>query len=375
MDKDNLFNKHFSSLTDPRMDRKKRHYLLDIIALSICAVIAGADGWESIETFGKAKLAWLKVFLLLPNGIPSHDTIRRVFARLSPRELQDRFCDWMKDVVELTLGEVIAIDGKTLRRSFKKGQKENNGAIHMVSAWAAGNGVVLSQVKTSEKSNEITAIPELLKLLSVEGCLVTIDAMGCQTEIAKQITDQKGDYILAVKNNQKTLYEDIVDFFKYAQQESFKNVEYDYFEEVDAGHGRIETRKYWQTNHLSCLANRAKWRGLKTIGMAQSTREINGVETTEFRYYILSIALNAEKFGAAVRSHWGIENSLHWVLDMTFREDESRIREGNSPENFAVLRHIALNQLTKETTFKRSIKQKRYRASMDDNYLAKVLAA
>lgn len=375
MGQNNLFKKHFGSLTDPRINRKKRHLLMDITALSICAVIAGADGWEAIQTFGEAKYEWLKSFLLLPNGIPSHDTIRRVFARLSPKELQERFCAWMEEVAQLLVGEVIAIDGKTLRHSFKKVEKEKKGAIHMISAWAASNGVVLAQLKTEEKSNEITAIPELLKLLSVEKCLVTIDAMGCQTKIAKQIIDDGGDYILTVKDNQKTLHEDIVDFFKYAQENNFKNVNHDYFEEIDAGHGRIETRKYWQTDYLGCIGKRADWKGLKSIGFTESIREIDGAITTEYRCYILSIGLNAKRFGNAVRAHWGIENSLHWVLDMTFREDDSRIREGHAPENFAVLRHIAINQLKKEKTFVRSIKQKRYRAAMDTCYLAKVIAA
>jgi len=363
---------HFLSITDKRQTGKIEHSLIDIIILCICGVVAGADGWSDIEEFGLTHQEWLQNKGLLANGIPVDDTIARVMSSLDPTQFQSSFISWMNSLSVATQGEVIAIDGKTLRHSFDN--KARKSAIHMVSAFASGNGVVLGQIKTAEKSNEITAIPALLKLLDIKGSIVTIDAMGCQKKITQKITEGEADYVIAVKGNQKTLYEDIKYFFNESEKQNFKSVNFDYYEEVGKAHGRIETRRYWLTNHLECLSKPEKWFGLESIGMAENETLRNGKVTIERRYFISSLLTDAKTFGHAVRSHWGIENSLHWVLDMSFREDESRIRKNNGAENFAVIRHLALNLLKKETTHKRGMKGKRYKAALDINYAEKVLS-
>jgi predicted transposase YbfD/YdcC len=364
-----MIAKHFGKLEDPRIDRTKLHLLSDIVTIAICGVICDADGWVDIENYGTAKYDWLKTFLALPNGIPSHDTFGRVFARIDPTQFQNCFIRWMRNIYRLTNGEVVPIDGKTLRHSFDTtiGQSP----IHIVSAWATANRLVLGQLKVDDKSNEITAIPELLKVLDIAGCIVTIDAMGCQKSIAAQIIEQKGDYVLALKGNQDTLYEDVRVLF--TQLLANDNPNLDYYETYEENHGRSELRRYWTTSALDTLRTREFWRGLATIGMVEAERSMNGETTLEQRYYILSLPNNAKTFGYAVRSHWGIENAVHWVLDIAFREDECRIRMDHGPENFAVLRHIALNLLRQETTYKGSIKSKRHRAGWNDAYLAKVL--
>jgi len=363
--------KHFKGISDPRSNNK-RHKLIEIITIAICAVICNADSFAHIEEFGKAKCKWFKRFLELPHGIPSTDTFERVFARIDPDEFKTSFIKWIQAICELTKGEIVSIDGKTLRRSHDKSNGKST--IHMVSAWAGANGIVIGQRKTDEKSNEITAIPELLKALEIKGCIVTIDAMGCQKNIAEKIIDKGADYVLSLKGNQGNLHDDVDLFFQDHQEKDFKNLSFDYNETVNGGHGKIEIRRYWTTSDIGWLQGRENWKNLETICMVERERHFNDRVEKETSYYIGSIENNAEKFGHAVRSHWGIENRLHWVLDVTFREDESRIRKDNAPENFAVLRHIALNMVKKETTIKKSIKAKRLRAGWDNDYLLKVLA-
>ena len=367
---DKTFESFFKNIQDPR-HHNKRHKLLDIIFVAICAVVAGADTYEQIENFGKQRKKWLSKFLELPHGIPSHDTFGRIFEKIIPNEFQNSFMCWIESVAELSKGQVIAIDGKTLRRSHDN--SNNKKAIHMISAWASENQVVLGQLKTEDKSNEITAIPNLLKLLDISGCIITIDAMGTQKKIAKTIIANGADYILALKENQKTLCSDVRLFFD--QIEGMKKQGY-YFDEhitVDGGHGRVETRKSVITSDIDWLQDKNKWEGIKSIGMIESTREIEDESSHERRYYISSLDCDAQAFGTAVRKHWGIENSVHWVLDIAFREDESRVRKGNAPENFAAIRHIALNLLRNNKTFKGSVKTKRLNAAMDTKYLEQVM--
>ena len=367
-----LFNTHFSNITDPR-DLNKRHKFIDIITIAICAVVCGANSWEHIQVFGQSKLDWFKDFLQLPHGIPSHDTFGRVFAQIDPGEFQQSFMSWVQALCQLSHGQVIAVDGKTLRRSHDK--TNGKSAIHMVSAWASANGMVLGQVKTDEKSNEITAIPELIKTLEVEGCIVTIDAMGCQKNIAKTIIDKGADYVLALKDNQGTLHDNVELFFQDYLKNNTNHSAIDSYQSTDGDHGRIEIRKYWTTSDINWLQGKESWKNLNTIGMVQRQRHVGDDSSIETSYYISSIENDAKRLGHAVRSHWGIENSLHWVLDVSFREDESRIRKDNAPQNFAVLRHMALNLLKTETSLKKSVKSKQLKAGWDNNYLTKVLNA
>ena len=363
---------YFMGVEDPRIERTKRHQLIDIITIAICAVICGADSWVAIETYGKAKQVWLKRFLKLPNGIPSHDTFARIFSLIDPHNFQECFVSWMKSVAHKTDGEVIAIDGKSLKNSYDK--KFGNRAINMVSAWSASNKLVLGQIKVDKKSNEITAIPELIKVLDIAGCIVTIDAIGCQKEIVNLISQKDGDYIIALKKNQKNLYESVELLFKEAISKRNKGENASDYSTRELGHGREEIRNYLMLADVSHRIDPDnKWNNLNSIGMVESVRTENGKTTVETRYYISSLNLDAKKFGESVRSHWGIENSLHWILDVALNEDDCRIRKDNAPQNFAVLRHIAVNLLGKEKSKKFGIKNKQFLAAMDDNYLAKVL--
>lgn len=361
--------KFFAVIADPRVERTKEHKLVDIIVIAMCGVLSGAEGWTEIEEFGKSKEEWFKSFLELKNGIPSHDTFRRVFMILNAKVFQEVLVKWTRSVVKKFKGEIISIDGKTVRGSQKDGQA----VLHSVSAWAHDAGVVLGEVRTQEKSNEITAIPELLKSLDIAGSIVTTDAMGCQKKIAKDIMDGKGDYVLALKGNHGDLHDDIRLYLTDGKERGFKDVKHDYHKTTEEGHGRKEQREYWITEQISWLNGREQWAGLKSVGMVIDRREIKGEVAQDVRYYLSSLKADSQEFARAVRGHWGIENSLHWVLDVTFREDECRIRSGNAPENLAILRRLALSILKRIKHNKRGIKVKMKRAGWDNSFLETLL--
>jgi predicted transposase YbfD/YdcC len=366
--------KYFAGLPDPRHGNAKAHIFLEILMIAILAVICGADGWCDVELFGKNKKEWLKTFLELPKGIPSHDTFGRVFAKIKPEEFQKRFMEWVQAIETLTAGQVIAVDGKQLRRSHNR--ETGKAAIYMVSAWATQNQLVLGQTKVADKSNEITAIPALLRLLDISGCIVTIDAIGTQTEIAETIIEGSGDYLLAVKENQGHLLEDIQCLFEVDVAQGMKYAQYQYAKSVNKGHGRIETRECWVTDreeYLSLVRKRQPWKGLKSVVRIVSQRQIAEVIEVQTRYFISSLPADAKTILKAKRSHWKIENQVHWVLDIAFREDESRVRTDHAAENLAVLRHIALNLLKNEKTAKGGIHAKRLQAGWNNDYLLSIL--
>jgi predicted transposase YbfD/YdcC len=363
-------NQHFAGLTDPRR-RKVTYPLINIVTIALCAVIAGADDFVTIAAWGRQKRAWLARFLDMTNGVPSHDRFNAVFKAIKPAEFERCLLSWITALHEVTAGQLVAMDGKTLRQSFDKADAKS--AIHMVSAWATANQISLGQVVVDQKSNEITAIPKLLELLDVSGCLVTIDAMGCQTEIAQKIVEGKADYVLAVKGNQPTLHAGIMEFFLGHMEDDFARVKVSRHETREHGHGRDEHRRYLVCDVPDDLPDRGRWKGLKRIGVAISDTVRGGKACDDVRYYVLSKRLSARSFGAAVRGHWGIENSCHWQLDMSFGEDRSRIRKGHAAANFAIVRRMALSLLKNEKSQKVGVKTKRLTAGWNDDYLEQVL--
>lgn len=361
---------HFQQLTDPRR-REPVYPLINVVAIAICAVICGADDFVSIAAWARMRRDWLGKFLDLSAGIPSHDRFNAIFAALKPAEFEKCLLSWISALHEISSGQIVAIDGKTLRRSFDAASSKS--AIHMVSAWATANCVTLGQIVVDDKSNEITAIPKLLEMLELSGCLVTIDAIGCQTEIAQTIVDQQADYVLAVKRNQPTLYEGIADYFLDHLEDDFARVKVSRRRTRERGHGRSEVREYFVCPVPEDLPDRARWSHLAALGMAITYRTVAGKETSEARYYILSQQLSARRFGEAVRGHWSIENRLHWQLDVTFQEDQSRLRKGHADVNFSSLRRTALSLLKNNKTLKLGVKNKRLAAGWSEEYLAQVL--
>ena len=356
--------KYFSELRDPRVERNREHLLEEILLIAIAAVLSGAESWNDMAEYGKAKQEWLKTFLRLPFGIPSHDTFNRVFAALDPGEMERGFADWVSSIARLTAGEVVAIDGKALCGTREGGKK----IVHMVSAWAEGNGLVLGQRRVDEKSNEITAIPKLLNALELAGTVVTIDAMGCQREIASRIVEKRADYVLAVKENQGNLLAEVKDSFAMLAADAV-------IEEVDCGHGRVEQRKCSVIEDLSLVEKAVEWASLQGLVRIEAERyhKATGKTEREVRYYITSLKPDAARLNRVVRQHWGIENKLHWVLDVGFGEDLSRKRAGHAAQNFSLLNRIALNILKQEKTSQRGIKGKRLKAAWDHPYLLKLL--
>jgi predicted transposase YbfD/YdcC len=361
----------FSDLTDPRT-RRTEHLLIDIVMIAVLAVICGADDWVAVEAFGRSKEEWLRTFLTLPYGIPSHDTFNRFFLLLSPKEFAERFQRWTERIAQRLPGHV-AIDGKTVRRS--RDGATGKAAIHLVSAFATANRLVLAQVKTEEKSNEITAIPEVLRSLMLEGCVVTIDAMGCQKAIAEQIVEAGADYVLQVKGNHPRLLGELETFFKDAQVTDFEEVEHDHIETKDAAHDRNEVRRVWCTDWVDWLPGRTDWKGLSSLIFVERHRQVlSKAPSVEVSYYLSSLSNpTAAQAANLVRSHWGIENSCHWILDIAFREDECRLRKGHGAENFGTIRRGVLNLLQQEKTAKMGIHNKRLRAAWDTAYLFKVV--
>ena len=369
------FYDHFSLLSDRRMDRTKRHKLIDILFIGVCATICGGEGFTDMADFGVARDEWLKQYLDLPSGIPSHDTFRRVFMILEPESLLECFMCWSESLHAATGGEVIALDGKVIRHSFDNASGQP--ALRTISAWATENGLTLAQIKIDADGNEITALPKLIEMLDLEGMTVTIDAIGCQKEIAAQIVRKGGDYLLRVKGNQQRLHEDLIRYFK--EKHDLPKEDPFYFKSVDKDHGRMEVRKCWAAaGDPELLGFGEEWAGLGSIAMLKRKRRVSGKTSTETAYYISSLPPIAEKIAVAARNHWGIENSLHWVLDINMNEDMSRVRKDNAPENLAVLRRIALNMLKKETSHMKgrsSVRRRMKRAAWDGDYLAQVLAA
>lgn len=362
----------FAGLKDPRMNRTKKHSLLNILTIAICSVLCGADGWVQVEEYGEALEDWFKTFLDLPHGIPSHDTFGRVFAALDPAAFEQCFMNWINGLAQATAGQLIAIDGKTIRRSLDVASGKL--PIHLVSAWSAANHLVLGQLATEAKSNEITAIPKLLELLDIRGAVVTIDAEGCHKKIAGAIVAGGGDYLLQLKGNQPLFHKEVVDLFDRCLTDDCHGIAYSTAKSLDKGHGRIEERRLWATSEIGWFAEASKWKNLRSLIRVQARRTVNGQTSSEYHYYISSLpADNASKLLAYVRGHWGIENSLHWCLDMQFREDERRIRQGNAAENFARLSRIAMNLLKAQSHHKVGIATKRKCCGWSQDYLLRVL--
>jgi predicted transposase YbfD/YdcC len=372
---------HFETLPDPRVNRTKHHDLMDLLVIAICTLLCGGESFNDMEDFGHAKREWFEKFLRLRHGIPSHDTFNRLFAALDPKAFGECFVNWTQSLRQAVAQEIVALDGKALRRALNADQSVK----YVVSAWAENNGLVLGQLKVADKSNEITAVPELLRVLELADCIVTVDAMGCQKKIAQEIIEADADYVLALKGNQETVHEEVKTFLDAALSERTAArpvgtkltpgaAKLAVLETVEKDHGRIETRRYYQSAELDWFADHAKWAGLRSVGMVEAIREVGGKRTMERRYYLSSLPLGVETFARAVRGHWGVENKLHWVLDVWFREDQSRARTGYAAENLATLRRLALNLLKREKTKKRGIKGKQLNAGWDHAYLLRLLA-
>jgi len=368
---------HLEQIPDPRVKKRCDHELVDVLVIALCCLLCGGEGFNDMEDFGEAKLPWFKTFLGLPNGVPRHDTFNRVFAALKPDGFLEFFMEWTQSVRAVVAEEIVALDGKALRRALDRG--DNPRVI--VSAWAAQNGLVLGQMQVADKTNEIKALPPLLRALELSGCIVTLDAMGCQKEIAKEIKEADADYVLALKGNQGQAHREIKAFLDDAvgrQDQSAparKNrLALAFKETVEKDHGRLETRRYYQSADVSWFADRQQWEGLRSIGMVESTRQVaDAPATTDRRYYLSSLPVDIEKFARAARGHWSVENSLHWVLDVQCGEDRSRVRSGHAAENLATLRRLAVNLLKNERTKKRGIKGKQLNASWDHGYLLRLL--
>ena len=367
---------HFQTLEDPRMERTKKHQLLDILVIAVCTLLTGGEGFQDMELFGQSKQAWLQTFLALPYGIPSHDTFGRVFARLNPQRFQECFLSWTQAVAQLTHGALVSLDGKTVKASFDRATAAS--PLHMLSAWCSDHGgLVVGQVKTAEKSNEITAIPDLLHLLAIQGCIVTIDAMGCQTAIAAQIQDQGGDYLLALKRNHKKAYTDITQHFHPHIEHNLAWRDADnFFDAFDNAHGRRVRRRVWVMTDLRSLPALEKWPGLQAVIAVETIRMAHkqAPVTSAYRFYLSSVVRSATAFVTMIRQHWAIENKLHWSLDVTFNEDRCRIRKDHAAENMGALRHIALNLLRQESSRRLSLRQKRLLCCLDEGYLLAVIA-
>lgn len=362
---------YFAEVPDPRRSQGRRHKLIDILAISLCAVLCGADDFVEIEEFGETREAWLRQFLELPHGIPSHDTFGRVFAALDPQAFGRCFMAWVREVADLSEGAIVAIDGKAVRRSYDAAS--DGPAIKLVSAWARENRLTLGQVKVAAGSNEITAVPELLRSLAVAGCVVTADALNCQKEIAAEVRRQGADYVLALKGNHGGLHERVEQFLASVREGRTHGFTVSEHRSVEKEHGRIEERHFWQVEAPDDLTASGEWVDLQTVGLCEAVRELEGAVSLNRRYYLSSLPVEAERFAEAVRGHWAVENSCHWVLDVVFREDDSRVRVAHAAENFALLRRLVNNLLQHERSVKRGVKAKRLKAALDENYLLKVL--
>jgi predicted transposase YbfD/YdcC len=364
----------FESVPEPRVERTRLHPLVNILIIALLAMICVGEGWEDMEEFGLAKEAWLGTFLDLRHGIPSADTFRRVLSAVDPKAFNACFIAWAQALAQGTSGKLIPIDGKTVRHSFDRATGKK--ALHVVSAWIADNRLTLGQIATEEKSNEITAIPKLLELLDLRGATVTVDAMGCQREIAAQVIDQGADYVMGLKGNQGTAHKEVAAFFDEARATAFRDVPHTSHETVDGSeHGRMEVRRAWATQELHWFADLAKWKGLRSIILVESERTVGAETSLERRYYWSSHTVDAQTFAGMIRGHWGIENQLHWCLDLAFREDESRIHTDHGPENLALLRKVAMNLAKSERSHKKGIQAKRKLAAWNDAYLLKLLRA
>lgn len=372
---------HFKDLPDPRVIGRCQHDLLDVLVIALCCLLCGGEGFNDMEDFGQAKEDWFKTFLRLPHGIPGHDTFNRVFAALKPEAFLECFLRWTQSLRQALTGEIVALDGKALRRAVKNGQS----ARYIVSAWASENGLVLGQLKVADKSNEITAVPQLLRALELAGCIVTVDAMGCQKTIAKEIIEADAHYVMALKGNQETVHEEVKSFLDDALQQHEQaatrqggpkpSAALAYLETVEKDHGRLEIRRYWQSEDLTWFADLDLWEGLRSVGVVEGVRQVGDqAPTVERRYYLSSLPQGIETFARAVRGHWGVENQVHWVLDVQFNEDQSRARTGHAAENLATLRRLALNLLRREKTKRRGIKGKQRNAGWNHDYLLRLLA-